>query len=417
MLDKIERRLLAIHIGVFLCVLSILAFAVFAYFEQSLQQQVRDDLSKLADSVIASIDFDEVGRHDAGIPDSIASVMPVNSSQSLMDMRFQWFDANGHLSADKGQFDIKTSFSARAGFQEQRRPHALLLTRPATMNDKLLGYVRVVRPLQATDEVVHRLLTGLIVGIAFSAVVSAIGIMWLVRQSMLPIKEMVGRLKQFTADASHELGSPLTVIKSNSHVALKYPDDMRESDREKFEAIRDASDQMARLTDALLAMAGLEDSPLNSKESCQSVNLSELCHKILDRQTDVYGCSIQVNALLPQSLAVCAETTDLERLFGNIVGNAFQYTPAGGTIAIKGSKEGSCVVVSVRDTGIGIAPTDVPHIFERFWRADKARGQRTGGNGLGLAISKAVAAKYNGTIEVESRLGSGSCFTIRLPSA
>lgn len=416
MLAKIERHLLLIHIAVFLAVMSILACAVFVYFQSSLNQQAREETSRLADSIISSIDFDEVGRHDSLIPDSLVGVVPLEGSDSLEQMRLQWFNQNGQIAADKGHFPISFRFSPLPEFQEQDKPHALILTRPAKMQNQVLGYVRVARPLHASDQLLNNLFAGLVLGILLSTIVSAIGIMWLVRQSMIPIADMMRQLRRFTADSSHELRSPIMAIKSNTEVALKYSEGMRDADREKFETIRDATNQMKTLTDDLLELAKLDDSSRRDLlPKSELVDLAQICRDLVNAQTEVAGQSIAVRVQLPQELCLHADEGDLRSLFGNILGNAFRYTPLGGEIDINGKRENSNLVISIKDSGIGISATDLPHVFDRFWRADKARHHHDGGNGLGLAIAKGIAEKYGGTISVESKIGDGSRFTVRLP--
>ncbi len=106
----------------------------------------------------------------------------------------------------------------------------------------------------------------------------------------------------------------------------------------------------------------------------------------------------------------------LTRLFSNFIENALQYTSVAGKVEILTNRVGSYIFISVKDTGIGIAPEDLESIFARFWRADRSRSYSAGGSGLGLAIAQAIAQKHGGAIAVTSQLGVGSCFTVRLPA-
>src|ERR1700729_4353261 len=121
---------------------------------------------------------------------------------------------------------------------------------------------------------------------------------------MLPIADMERRLKQFTADASHELGNPIMAVKTNTDVALKYPDGMRESDKEKFEAIQDASNQMTEITDALLDLARQEDSVSQPEYSCEPVDLTTVCKSLAEKQSAIFGHSREIKLLLPEPLMV-----------------------------------------------------------------------------------------------------------------
>lgn len=418
MLDKLERRLMLGYVVVFICVLSVFSAGVFTYFRQTLDFQLHEVLSKLADSVIASIDFDDAVVSERGIPDVIVSALPTPSAEMLDELRLQWFGADGKLLADKGNLPVSLAFDKDAQYQEQRQPHALLLTRAAIYRGKVIGYTRLASPLKSADDAINRLLLGLLFGTTLGAIASAVGIVWLLHQSISPVAEMILRLRQFTADASHELGSPLAVIKSNTDVALKYSDGMRDSDRQKFQSILDAAEQMSRLTEALLNSARMEESAADAG-NFEVVDTAALCKKIVLRlaASDEHNTSLTVHTNLSSPLPVAAEVVDLEQLFGNVIGNAFRYTPSGGSITVEGKVDGTRAVVTVSDTGPGIAAADLPRIFDRFWRADKSRNHRSSGTGLGLSIAKAVVEKYHGGIGVESQLGTGTRFAIRLPLA
>jgi signal transduction histidine kinase len=116
-------------------------------------------------------------------------------------------------------------------------------------------------------------------------------------------------------------------------------------------------------------------------------------------------------------ISVLGEPSQLKRLFGNLIANAVHYTPAGGLVTLSAGVQDDEVWVQVTDTGIGIAPEQVPFVFDRFWRADQARAWREGGSGLGLAIAWAIAHQHRGQITVRSQPGQGSCFQVELPVA
>lgn len=416
MLEKIERRLLLINIAVFIAVLAVLSCAVYFYFKQSLYGQMQEELIKLADSAISSIDFDETGRGDAGKPDLIASVLPEEASRSLMELSLQWYDTKGKLSAQKGRLEIALPFSPSADLQEQASPHAFVLTRPAYDSGKLLGYVRVARPLAAADQTMQRLFSGLILAVVSGAIAGAAGISYLLKQSMAPIEESVRRIKQFSADASHELRTPIMAIKTNSSVALKYPEGMREKDRKKFLAIQDACEQMSRLTEDLLLLARVDDGR-RSTEELELVDLQTMVKTRVEKwQAQYPGKTVKMNWSESENFMISGRSSELEKLFGNLIDNAFQYTKEGGEIRISTRRENGSIYFAIEDTGIGIEKEHLERIFDRFWRADRARNYREGGNGLGLSISKAVLDSYGGEIAVSSQPNSGSKFSVRLPA-
>jgi signal transduction histidine kinase len=197
-------------------------------------------------------------------------------------------------------------------------------------------------------------------------------------------------------------------------VALKYPQGMRDTDAQKLKAIASATSQMTQLTEDLLLLARTEKDPIEERKPVDlNTILNSLVHLYAPQAQEK---RINLKASLTSNLYLMGEPVHLSRLFSNLIENALQYTLEGGTVEIQTSKEGNNLQVKVRDTGIGIAPEHLKQVFDRFWRADKARTYRTGGSGLGLAIAQAIAQNHGGLISVTSQVGVGSCFTVRLPA-
>jgi two-component system, OmpR family, manganese sensing sensor histidine kinase len=233
------------------------------------------------------------------------------------------------------------------------------------------------------------------------------------RQSMQPIEDSFERLKQFTADASHELRSPLMAIQSNVQVALKYPEGMREKDHEKFSAIASATHQMKDLTEDLLFLARTDNLPPSQQ---QDIELQALLTKVIQLyQSQAEAKMIQLIFNCEEDLWISGNEAQLQRLFTNLLVNALHYTPAEGTVTVTAQRASKYGAIQIQDTGIGIAPEQLDKVFNRFWRAEQARSYASGGSGLGLPIAQAIARQHNGTISVSSILNQGSCFTVQLP--
>ena len=124
---------------------------------------------------------------------------------------------------------------------------------------------------------------------------------------------------------------------------------------------------------------------------------------------------IDLQSYLVTEVKVFGDRLQLTRLFSNLVQNALQYTPEGGIVSVYIKKQNRLAIVNIRDTGIGISTEQLPHVFDRFWRADKARTRREGGTGLGLAIAQAIAQRHGGKIVVTSKVNVGSCFQVKIP--
>jgi OmpR-family two-component system manganese-sensing sensor histidine kinase len=289
------------------------------------------------------------------------------------------------------------------------------VTLPVINNDnqQLIGYVRASQSLAEFDENLHKLDLGIGCGIVLALVFSGVGGVILTSVAMQPIEESFQRLKQFTADASHELRSPLMAIKSNAAVALKYSEEIRLTDCEKFQAIASAANQMTRLTEDLLFLAR-NDQVLTSQRDV--INLGEVLNNLVQlHHTQAQAKQIYLHADIPDNLYILGDHLEITRLFANLIDNALQYTPIAGSLTIQGKHTSADLYINVKDTGIGIAPEHLNQVFERFWRADQARSYRDSGSGLGLAIAQSIAQTHNGLITVTSQLGVGSCFTVRLP--
>jgi heavy metal sensor kinase len=224
-------------------------------------------------------------------------------------------------------------------------------------------------------------------------------------------------LRRFTADASHELKTPLTVLRSGIERAITHPKAPPEV-MQVLEEILVEVNRMAELVDALLTLARADEgrAPLH----LEPVELEDVLSEVSETATflgEQARVSVAVSAP-PRPCTIALDRDRIRQLLMNLVSNAIKYTPQGGAVAIDCSRDAGQVVLSVRDTGVGIAPGDLPHVFDRFWRADQARsrtGQRPG-VGLGLAISKWIVEAHGGTITVQSRPGRGTTFTVTLPA-
>jgi signal transduction histidine kinase len=241
----------------------------------------------------------------------------------------------------------------------------------------------------------------------------------------LTVNGMLARLEQsfaslhrFTADASHELKTPLMVLRAGVERALVHPGIPSEILQSLDETLAQIN-QMTEMVENLLTLARADEgrAPL-AVEEC---DLRDLVADVAET-TGILGEDAGVTAVhtMPETaVRLAVDRHRIREMLLNMVTNAIKYTPPGGTVALSLVEKDDAVIFTVRDTGIGIAAGDLPHMFERFWRADPARS-RTGhrpGVGLGLAITKWIVEAHGGTITVQSRPGRGSAFTVRLPKS
>jgi len=223
-----------------------------------------------------------------------------------------------------------------------------------------------------------------------------------------------GEMQRFTADAAHELRTPLTALRGGIEIALRAERSPDEYRRVLVSSIEEV-DQLIRLAEDLLL---LSRSTVGLTTSRQPVDLEPLCLDALElgvRLAKGKGVTVSMGATAPA--VVQGDGSALRRALLNLVDNAVKYTPAGGSVVISLERARDRVALVVEDTGIGIDPADVRRIFEPFVRLDTGRSRDTGGSGLGLAIARSIVVTHGGALEVDSRPGGGSRFTIQLPTA
>ena len=220
--------------------------------------------------------------------------------------------------------------------------------------------------------------------------------------------------RQFVADASHELRNPLAIIRTNVDVALADPRADPEDLRHTIAVVKRASDRMARLVDDLLALARRQEPTLEHEPVDLGAAVAEASD---DFVVPAAARNIVLDRAIARGVTVTGDRDALKRAVANLLENAVRLAPEGSRIRLATGSEGDRAWVAVADEGPGIAPEDQPHVFDRFWRADKARSRADGGTGLGLAIVRQIAESHGGQVRLQSKVGVGSSFVIWLPVA
>ena len=227
------------------------------------------------------------------------------------------------------------------------------------------------------------------------------------------------RLRQdFVANVSHELKTPLANIKSSVGVLLDGAVEQPASRGGFLAEIDDQTDRLDALIQDLLVLARIESGQTGLE--CEPIEVEEAVHDCLDRhRTRAEAKRLRLSGVAlagcPSDLAVFADNEGMAQLLDNLVDNAVKYTPDGGRVTVRWDADAELVCVEVADTGLGIPAHDLPRVFERFYRVDKARSREMGGTGLGLAIVKHLAQAMHGTVKVTSTVGQGTTFRVCLP--
>jgi heavy metal sensor kinase len=235
-------------------------------------------------------------------------------------------------------------------------------------------------------------------------------------QMMTRLERSFAALRRFTADASHELKTPLTVVRAGVERAITRPDVPQETLAALEETLQEVN-RMTELLDSLLTLARADEGRAElHREPVDLRGIVTEAGETGDLLADHAGVTMEIRTP-PDPVVLAVDRSRVRQLVLNLIENAVKYTPRGGQVSVQLSANDGQILLTVADSGIGIAPGDLPHIFDRFWRADSAR-TRTGarpGTGLGLAISKWIAEAHGGAIEVQSRPGRGTTFTVTFP--
>ncbi|AFZ37959.1 integral membrane sensor signal transduction histidine kinase (plasmid) [Stanieria cyanosphaera PCC 7437] len=281
------------------------------------------------------------------------------------------------------------------------------------------GYLQVGRSLQDVDRYVDNVRWVLLLGVPLVVLLVAGASWWLSELAIRPIYQSYRQMQQFTADAAHELRTPLAAIQATAQSNLMLPILSETEARNTLSKIVRQNKRLSSLVADLLTLCRI-DGEISGNQSHQKREKVALANLIIEVEEDLAALAMASEIELASQvkvsqLEIIGDRSQLYRLITNLVTNAIQYTTAGGKVIISLTKEHHQGVISVRDTGIGIAKNEQKRIFDRFYRVDKARSRSKGGSGLGLAIAKAIALAHHGSLEVESEIGRGSNFILRLP--
>jgi two-component system, OmpR family, sensor histidine kinase CiaH len=269
--------------------------------------------------------------------------------------------------------------------------------------------------LEAEQTALHSLVLVLVGGGGLGFLL-ILGASWFLSgRALIPIHQAFHHQQEFVGDASHELRTPLTVLRSTTDLLNKHRDEPLERNAGLFEDMRAEIARMERLTQDLLTLARSDQGGLELMTA--PLELADVATEVVRRTTPLAqseGVQMTVQADAGPA-TVEADPDRLQQVLLILIDNAIKHTPAGGTVDVRVRRHGQSASVEVADTGSGIAPEHLPRIFDRFYRADKARDRERGGTGLGLAIAKMLVDAHDGELQVSSTLGVGTLVTVSLP--
>jgi heavy metal sensor kinase len=447
-------------LGIILC-----SFSGFLYFtlSRSLHQYLDAKIKSIAEFVASSYSspYAKYGLNLDRIIEDATGRRPTGKFIQILDKKGRIGLKSGSL----GRFQLPISLEAlrnaskkRVTFETNRTigtSPIRIVTMPIVEGRRITNIVQVASSLEDVEKALKTLLLILSITIPSALAVASVGGHFLANRALRPVNdvtntaraitshnlnkririekvkdeighlaetfnEMISRLdqsfrkiRQFSADASHELKTPLTVLKGEIEVALR-----RARTDEEYRKILTSNleeiNNMTKIVDDLLLLSRADtgEVPLTKTR----IDLSEfLADMQVQAQVLATSKSIDVYFHNNQKIYALADPLRLKSMMLNLIENGIKYSSPGGRIDITLEKENSSAIITVRDHGIGIPQEALPHIFDRFFRVDKARSRKEGGSGLGLSICKWIAEAHNGSISAKSELGRGSDFIVRIP--
>jgi signal transduction histidine kinase len=410
-------------------ILVVLAGAI--YYQKAVEQlEVIDSLLYKKAKVMASSIQCEDDRKQKRVDLSNVPILGNNPlPQDSEIVSASWYNASGQLRqffgllpSDKlnqlSEFEtikINDLTGNSEAFSSSKVVWLRQITLPIYYKRQIIGYLQMAIPLTSSQQLLQEFLLHLILIVIMALIITSIAGWFLGGLAMQPIRENYEQLQRFTANASHELRTPLAAVLSNAQVGLLAPMDNASSKHLRLQKIVEITKSMNCLVGNLLLLA--RRTGRLAPEYLQDIDLTYLLKKIVDSQIATANSKdLRLKSDLPSPPIIVRGDPDLlSQVIANLLGNAYKYTPAGGIIHLRMQTHFRFCIIQVEDNGIGIAPADLPHIFERFYRVEKQRSHATGSFGLGLAIALAIVEAHNGHLSVQSNLGKGSIFQIELP--
>ncbi len=456
---SIHFRLTVWYAGVLAGVLVLFSIAIYAGVDRFLKRNLHDSVAKDAQEV-GSIVREYANERDES---AIGREVGEHFSPENADRAIRVLDQNGRQVYLSGPGKMLPPWpGAPAGDQaydttypSAGAPGALVRTQEVLADSGKKYFVQVAASQAYNDDILRDLLGVLAVALLLATAIAVTGGFFLIRSSLRPLDSMAVRaqkitsrslyermplsntgdelqqlsislnrmierleeafhhISRFSADASHELRTPLTIMRGELEAAVQNSKIDPEA-REALGTVLEETVRLSKIVDQLLAMSRLDAGEAFLEMS--RFDFSELVRTTVEYMrllADEKKLSLKVEAM--EAVYVEGDQSRLQQVVVNLLDNAIKYTPEGGSVSVNVRAETDKAVLAVTDTGIGISEEGQAHIFERFYRTDKARSRQMGGTGLGLSIVKSIGAAHGGRVSVQSAEGNGSSFRFEIP--
>ncbi len=330
---------------------------------------------------------------------------------------------NGQLVASAGDYPQGLSSTDTAALWKtlhdaSGRPYRQVVLPLYALDDQqLVGRVVVGRSLNDFAAYLATVRWNMALGLPLALALIAAAGWWLAGVALEPVQMSYRNIQQFTADAAHELRTPLAAIQATTESVIRLPDISDAEARDTLQVITRQNHRLTRLVSDLLLLSRLDIQTTAPGFSCCLQNILNDIEEEMAALSMAKDIDLVLDQPATPPLMVIGHEEQLYRLVLNVVSNALQHTPTNGKVTTHLRAVDKHALITVEDTGVGIHPNDQPRIFDRFYRIEKDRSRQSGGAGLGLSIALAIAQTHGGSIHVKSAVSKGSTFTIKLPLA
>jgi signal transduction histidine kinase len=411
-------RLAAQYFVLLVLILGFFDLLIYVTVSQSLQAKADNDLkhavSQAAKEVVATdtVSVNAQGLLDPSVADTFVRVLDVKGQevgqpQPALKKLFNSPSLGGPiLGANAGQSADTQVVDGTVLYMV----HTSAILNPKSK--KVVGVMQVAQPISWVGDALSGLVRQLVLASGIAILLGALASLLMATRSLRPISRAFQRQREFVADASHELRTPLTLIRTNVEAWLRRSSGQT---RTYAQSIVEEVEQLNRIVGDLttLALADARQLHLDPKP----IELNEVVKGLITQATPLADeRGVQLRPDLNGGVRVDADPVRVRQLLLILIDNALLHTPSGGQVSVGVARQNGRAQVTVTDTGEGIPTGDLPHIFERFYRADKARTRENGGSGLGLAIAKWIVDAHKGDIAVTSAEGRGTEVAISLPA-
>ncbi len=412
---RTTRRLIAWSGGITLVILVALGAAIYLAVDRSLSDSTEQLLLGRANQIAAVIG--QMPGEPAGfgqhLPTGLAFGGPSSGTLAMVIG-----PGNESVGPQNSQFDglpdMAAVNAARAGATDIRKTSVdgtpiQLISEPVVRAGQTY-VIQVVADRTADARALQQLLAVLLIGGVAAFGLSVVGGALYARRALVPIRESLRRQREFAADASHELRTPLAVVRGSVEYLQRHPDSTIAQETETLDDIKAETDHLTELVESLLLLARANSGAIELDR--QPLDLADATTTALEPLAGIAAAAGVTLRLDAKPTPAAGDALRLRQLVTILVDNAIRHSPPGGTVTVVTQPAGDRAAITVSDEGPGIRAEDLPHVFERFWRAPDAP---SGGAGLGLSIALWIVERHGGTIEASSPASGGARFEVLLP--